>query len=162
MRALDPSYEGMIDQQHPLSQPGLKGAIALFCLVLLTTNCSSRHAPGDRAGPPPASALGATGAERPSGPTESPAETPSGGDWRKPGITEAERLADSDACYSLARARVANDIRIDGDIDAARGQVNSTLFPDQGVARRVDGYYYKNERHAWFENCMGAKGYTRG
>ena len=133
----------------------------LFCLLtFLLAGCTMPRPASDRAGPPPDTAVGAPAvpAENSPEPTAKAADSP---DWRKPGATADERLADTDACYSLALARINNDISIDRDINAARGQVNSTLFPDQAVERRVDGYYYKKERLAWFEDCMRTTGYIR-
>lgn len=80
--------------------------------------------------------------------------------WQKTGVSEEEGLADSDACYRYANAQVANDVRIDRDIDAARGVQNSLFEQNGNLDRRVDAYYYNNERVARFESCMRSRGYT--
>lgn len=81
-------------------------------------------------------------------------------DWQKSGVSEEQSLTDSDACYRYANAQVAKDIRIDRDIDAARGVRNSLFEQNGNLDRRVDAYYYNNERVARFESCMRSRGYS--
>lgn len=79
--------------------------------------------------------------------------------WTKPGVTKDQQLADTEACYNYAWAQVNNDIRIDDDIDAARGQSGSEFARLRTVTRQADSYYYRKERIVRLENCMKAKGY---
>ncbi len=83
------------------------------------------------------------------------------GGWLKAGISQEEGLADSDACYSYANAQVSKDIRIDRDIDAARGDGASFFQRSGDLDRGVDAYYYENQRVYRFESCMRSRGYTR-
>ena len=81
--------------------------------------------------------------------------------WYKTGASEAQVLADSDSCYSYANAQVAKDIRIDQDINAARGVRNSFFEQSGSLDRRVDAFYYDNARVRRFEGCMRSRGYIR-
>jgi hypothetical protein len=84
------------------------------------------------------------------------------GGWSKPGVTGEQKRADIEACYSFATAQIANDVRIDKDIDAARDQVNSYQYRFDNLTRQVDGHYYSKQRITRFGNCMLSKGYIRG
>lgn len=83
------------------------------------------------------------------------------GDWIKSGVSEEQVLADSDSCYRFANAQVTKDIQIDRDIDAARGDSKSMLQDSGSLDRRVNAYYYGNERIYRFESCMRSRGYSR-
>ena len=75
------------------------------------------------------------------------------------GVSQEKQQADAESCFAFANAQVANDTRIDRDIDSARGgfaDVDSRLT---NYNRSVDSYYYQNQREALFRRCMRAKGY---
>ena len=146
--------------------------VLLAALALASCSGSFRY-PGQRffeSDPKPStpSAVPATRAPAAATPAveAAPNETESGAvaeveGWRKTGITEEEGLSDSDACYRYANAQVSKDIRIDGDIDAARGVSNSLFERSPSLDRRVDAYYYNNQRVARFESCMRSRGYSQ-
>ncbi len=81
--------------------------------------------------------------------------------WVKSGVSDEQVIADSDSCYRFANAQVTKDIQIDRDIDAARGDSKSMLQDSGSLDRRVNAYYYGNERIYRFESCMRSRGYSR-
>ena len=83
------------------------------------------------------------------------------GAWVKSGVSEEQVLADSDSCFRFANAQVTKDIQIDRDINAARGDSKSMIQDSRSLDRRVDAYYYDNERVYRFESCMRSRGYSR-
>ncbi len=137
---------------------------------LLLTACSGGSLPGRSPAPPPDLSI-----FEPDGKGRSAAETGRDGrarrvgnrddrayigGWIKPDVTSDQQLADTEACYNYAWAQVKNDIRIDDDIAAARGQRGSEFARLDTVTRQADSYYYRKERIVRLENCMQAKGYS--
>ncbi len=146
-------------------------AAALLIGGVLLSGCGSgSKPPPSDAEPPDVSKVGAPSfpALPPPGYGDDPADvsgadrSAASGGWSKPGVTGDEKRADMDACYSFATAQVANDVRIDNDIGAARDQVNSYQFRFDNLNRQVDGHYYSRQRISKFGQCMRAKGYVRG
>ena len=142
-------------------------AVSLLASAVLLAACAAPSKPrsADTA-PPDLSTLGAPVRAAPAGaagPEAGQAERqPVSGGWSKPGASREQRAADREACYRFAKARVANDIRIDDDISAARDQPNSYQSRFGSLTRRVDGHYYSRQRGTRFEDCMQSKGYSRG
>ncbi len=142
----------------------------LMGTVLLIGCASESRPPPSDAAPPDVSKVGAPSlpALPPPGYEDDPAaaggtdRSAASGGWSKPGVTGEEKRADMDACYSFATAQVANDVRIDSDIGAARDQVNSYQYRFDNLNRQVDGHYYSRQRISKFGDCMRAKGYVRG
>jgi hypothetical protein len=141
--------------------------VTLLVTAAFVTACASAtRPPSTDIAPPDLSTLGApvpaergTGAARGDGGTARPALS---GGWWKPGVSREQKRADLEACFQFAEAQVANDIRIDDDISAARDRVNSYQTRFGGLTRRVDGHYYSRQRSALLEDCMQSKGYSRG
>jgi hypothetical protein len=137
--------------------------LALFPLL---TACGSAGLPGSRAPAPPpgisvdgqgATEAGQDNATRGVGNRD---DQPYIGGWSKPGASRAQQLADTETCYNYAWAQVNNDIRIDDDIAAARGELGSASTRLTTVTRQADSYYYRKERIVRLESCMQAKGYS--
>ncbi len=147
----------------------MKSPLAVFLLTgaVLLTGCSSgSRPPSADTEPPDVSKVGAPVLPPPdlgdapsSGGTGRPAAA---GGWSKAGVTGEEKRADIEACYRFATAQIANDLRIDNDIGAARDQVNSYQNRFDNLTRQVDGHYYSKQRTAKFGTCMRSKGYVLG
>ena len=142
-------------------------AVSLLMLAVLLNGCASgSRPPSADTEPPDVSTVGA-----PVLPPPGIGDAPAGGGkgrpaasvgWSKPGVTGEQKRADIEACYSFATAQIANDVRIDNDIDAARDQVNSYQYRFDNLTRQVDGHYYSKQRISRFGDCMLSKGYIRG
>ncbi len=138
--------------------------------TLMLTACSGGSLPGRTPAPPPdlsifepgqggRSAVGSSQDDR-SRRVGNRDDRPYIGGWSKPGATGDRQLADTEACYNYAWAQVNNDIRIDDDIAAARGQLGTEFSRLSVVTQQADSYYYRKERIVRLENCMQAKGYS--
>ncbi len=139
----------------------------LMSAVLLTGCASGSTPPSGDTEPPDVSAVGAPVlpppgiGDAPAGGAEKDRPAAPGG-WSKPGVTGEQKRADIEACYSFATAQIANDVRIDSDIGAARDQVNSYQYRFDNLTRQVEGHYYSKQRISRFGDCMLSKGYIRG
>jgi len=139
----------------------------LICAGLLTGCTSESRPPSADAEPPDVSKVGAP-ALPPPGIGDAPAggggtdRSTASGAWSKPGVTGEEKRADMEACYRFSTAQIANDVRIDSDIGAARDQVNSYQYRFDNLTRQVDGHYYSKQRINKFGSCMRSKGYVSG
>ncbi len=135
--------------------------------VLLNGCSSASRPPSADAEPPDVSTVGAPVlpppyvGDAPAGGGAAGRPTASGG-WSKAGVTGEAKRADIDACYRFATAQIANDARIDSDIGAARGQVNSFQHRINNLNQQVDDHYYSRQRISKFGDCMRSKGYVRG
>ena len=129
--------------------------------------CSSNVPPGE-APPPPSSTPDATLNAAPvpepliAAPAApiAPVAPVAGGGGKLSDVSDERKQADTEACYRFARAQVANDIRIDNDISSARGDNFSQFSRITGLNRRVDSFFYEQQRSARFESCMRSKGYA--
>ncbi len=140
-----------------------KSPIWLVAALALAA-CSSSVPPGEAPPPPgptPDATLNAAPAPEPliAAPAAPIAPAPGGG-GKLPDVSDERKQADTEACYRFARAQVANDIRIDDDISSARGDNFSQFSRITGLNRRVDSFYYEQQRSARFESCMRSKGYA--
>lgn len=150
-----------------MKSPGLS---FWFAAALLLTACGGGTVPGSTPAPPPDLTIFEPGKAGRTAvvPTKDDSSRRAGGHedrphavgWTKPGVTRDEQLADTEACYTFAWAQVDNDIRIDNDIAAARGQSASPYIPLNALTQQADTYYYRKERIVRLENCMQAKGYS--
>ena len=150
----------------------MKNPTLFFWLAasLLLTACSGGIPPGRTPAPAPDLSIFEPGAKGRSAVESNQGDSsrrvgnrddqPYIGGWNKPGVTSDQQLADTEACYNYAWAQVNNDIRIDDDIDAARGQLGSEFSRLSVVTRQADSYYYRKERIVRLEDCMQAKGYS--
>lgn len=140
-----------------------KSPIWLVAALALAA-CSSSVPPGEAPPPPgptPDAALTAAPAPEPliAAPAAPIAPAPGGG-GKLPDVSDERKQADTEACYRFARAQVANDIRIDDDISSARGDNFSQFSRITELNRRVDNFYYEQQRSVRFESCMRSKGYA--
>ena len=142
----------------------IRMSIGIFAALALAA-CASDLRPHRAAPPPPGPGPGLSQPQAPAGgapPSRSASESAQTGEsWRKSGASRAQQRADTEDCYSYAWAQVDNDIRIDNDIAAARGQDFTGQAEVLGLTRRVDDFYYKRQRSVLFEDCMNDKGYSR-
>ena len=142
--------------------------VVVACLVtavLVTACASTSRPPSSEVAPPNLSTVGAPAPASPGAEARDDRGTTRPvvpGAWRKPGVSREQKRADMDACHRYAEAQIANDMRIDDDISAARDQINSYQSRFEGLTRRVDAHYYSKQRSARFEDCMQSKGYSLG
>lgn len=151
--------------------PIMTSPISLISLVavLALAACSLNGSPG-KAPPPPGStqkqAPDVTGTAVPApepliSAPPAPAGAPAaGGEWTQPEVSSERKQADTEDCYRYARAQVNNDIRIDDDIASARGVEFSQFARLTDLNKRVDSFYYEQQRGSRFESCMRSKGYA--
>ena len=73
-------------------------------------------------------------------------------------VSDAQRQADLDACYSYAQAQIRHDQRVQQDIDAARSAPDRGLGMEEFTAR-LRSYGERNRFKTLFDSCMSSKGY---
>jgi len=93
--------------------------------------------------------------------TGEPVVQPYSAGWVNPKKSAEQVQADIEGCYNYAWSQVEHDMRIEDDVAAARGDSDQGLgFAD--LTRRMNLYEHKNRRTELINDCMEAKGYTRG
>ncbi len=141
-----------------------KSLISLAAILVLAA-CSWNGSP-DKAPPPPGStqsqAPEVTGnaVRAPESLISAPSAPAAGGERAQPEVSSERKQQDTEDCYRYAWAQVDNDIRIDDDIASARGVEFSQFSRLTGLNKRVDSYYYEQQRGSRLENCMRSKGYA--
>ncbi len=148
----------------------LSSILLLCATAVVLSACGAKSAKDGTALPPPglsvvepgkAAVSGAGGGQvRDSGGVATERRKPAGA-WQKRGTTQEQQLADNDDCYRYAWAQIDNDIRIDRDIAAARGGLDSEFSRISNLNRQLDGFYYRKERGVRIASCMRGKGYRQ-
>ncbi len=80
--------------------------------------------------------------------------------WDKPGVSDKQRQADAESCYTFARATIEHDIRIDRDrttglLDQDRG------YGDVTLRQRMRRFSHGSQQTRLMNDCMTRKGYQR-
>ena len=82
------------------------------------------------------------------------------GPWVKQGADRQTVKRDLEACWTVARAQVARDRRIDDDIAATQGDAGGSQAA-RDLEQAMTRYGYERRRKQIVVECMKEKGYTR-
>ncbi len=82
------------------------------------------------------------------------------GPWVKPGAERDTVKRDLEDCWTVARAQVARDRRIDADIAATQGGAGGGQG-ERELRQAMTEFGYKRRRRQIVVECMKEKGYTR-
>ncbi len=82
------------------------------------------------------------------------------GPWVKPGTSREAVTQDLEECWTVARAQVARDQRIDADIGATAGGAGGSQA-ERELQQAMTEYGYERREREIVVECMKEKGYTR-
>ena len=83
------------------------------------------------------------------------------GPWVKPDTSREDVKGDLKDCWTVARAQVARDQRIDDDIGAASADTAGGSQGTRELQQAMTEFGYKRRKQAIVVECMKEKRYTR-